>query len=105
MQTNNSTTNVQTFMGRAEGTRARLLDAEATLHFLRDRESLNNILDQGCPDVVLGALISHVYDLVGGACGDLELMIETHSDDFLAEFRKSVAEARDHHLKCDKEVA
>lgn len=105
MQDQNTTINVQKFTDKLEDTRARLLDADTTLHFLNDRENLNNLLDQGCPDVVLGALISHIYNLVGKTCEDLELMIKTHNEDFLAEFKQSVAEARDYTLQRDQEAA
>lgn len=84
------------FSNKLTDTRARLLDAEATLHFLNNRENLNNLLDEGCPDVVLGALIGQVDNLVSQACEDCELMEKIHNDDFLAELRQSASEARDY---------
>ena len=84
------------FSSKLTNTRSRLLDAEATLQFLNDRENLNNVLDQGCPDVVLGALISQVDNLVSQACEDCELMEKVHNEDFMAELKQSAREARDY---------
>lgn len=93
------------FADKLENARARLLDANATLHFLKDRENLNSVLETGCPDVVLGALIDQVDNLVSDACEDCELMQKTHNDDFMAELRASVAEARDYAVQCEERKA
>lgn len=47
--------------------RSRLLDAEALLHHLQNRENLNNLLENDSPEVTLGAMIDKSWQLVGEA--------------------------------------
>ena len=80
------------FSNRLTDCRSRLLDAEANLNFMRNRENLQTLLDHDSPDVVVGAMIDQAWNLVAEASGDCEFMQNTHNDDFLAELKQSAAE-------------
>ena len=62
------------FSNRLTDCRSRLLDAEASLNFMRNRENLQTLLNS--PDVVVGAMIDHAWNLVAAASGDCEAMTE-----------------------------
>ncbi|MBW3225498.1 hypothetical protein [Marinobacter adhaerens] len=80
------------FSNRLTDCRSRLLDAEATLNFLRNRENLNNLLEHDSPDVVLEALIDQAWTLVFNASGDCEAMTEASDEDLRAELQATVRE-------------
>lgn len=82
------------FSNELTNTRAFLLDAEATLHFLDNRENLNNLLNAECADVVLGALIEKLHTLVGDACGRCELLEKASDEDLIAECRALALETQ-----------
>ena len=84
------------FSNRLTDCRSRLIDAEANLNFMRNRENLQTLLNHDSPDVVVGAMIDQAWNLVAEASGDCEFMQNTHNDDFLAELKQSAAETRDY---------
>lgn len=104
MQHHDNTTENEAVRNRAPGTinfsnrltdcRSRLLDAEATLNFLRNRENLNNLLEHDSPDVVLEALIDQAWTLVFNASGDCEAMTEARDEDLKAELQETLQEVR-----------
>ncbi len=77
------------FSNRLTDCRSRLLDAEATLNFLRNRENLNNLLEHDSPDVVVGAMIDQAWNLVASASGDCEAMTEATNEDLGAELQRT----------------
>lgn len=83
------------FSNRLNDCRSRLLDAEATLNFMRSRENLNNLLDHDSPDVVVGAMIDQAWSLVATASGDCEAMTEASDEDLKAELQAAVGEVRE----------
>ncbi|WP_421860784.1 hypothetical protein [Marinobacter salarius] len=78
------------FSNRLTDCRSRLLDAEANLNFMRNRENLQTLLSHDSPDVVVGAMIDHAWNLVAAASGDCEAMTEAEDEDLKAELRESV---------------
>lgn len=83
------------FSNRLTDCRSRLLDAEATLNFLRNRENLNNLLEHDSPDVVVGAMIDQAWELVANASGDCEAMTEASDEDLKAELQAPAMEVQE----------
>lgn len=83
------------FSNRLTDCRSRLLDAEATLNFLRNRENLSNLLEHDSPDVVVGAMIDQAWNLVASASGDCEGMTEASDEDLKAELKANAQEVRE----------
>lgn len=77
------------FSNRLTDCRSRLLDAEANLNFMRNRENLNTLLEHDSPDVVVGAMIDQAWDLVSDASGDCEAMAEMSNEDLGAELQET----------------
>lgn len=80
------------FSNRLNDCRSRLLDAEATLNFMRSRENLNNLLEHDSPDVVVGAMIDQAWRLVATASGDCEAITDASDEDLKKELKATVRE-------------
>lgn len=80
------------FSNRLTDCRSRLLDAEANLNFMRNRENLNTLLEHDSPDVVVGAMIDHAWNLVAEASGDCEAMTEICNEDLGVELHHTAKE-------------
>jgi hypothetical protein len=76
--------------------RARVLDTETLLHFMRDRENLQNMLDHGCPADPIRAMLDSAYNSISEANEFCIALQEASDEDFQAELKLSAREARAH---------
>lgn len=84
--------------------RARVLDTETLLHFMRDRENLQNMLDHGCPADPIRAMLDSAYNSISEAnqfCIELQ---EAKEEDFLAEYRAAAIEGMNHAARSKADI-
>ncbi|WP_322003357.1 hypothetical protein [Marinobacter alexandrii] len=78
---------------KLEELRARVLDTETLLHFMRDRDNLQTLLNHGCPQDTVGAMIDGAYNAISEAGGLSEALLEARDEDFREEYKETAIEA------------
>ncbi|MEO9589695.1 MAG: hypothetical protein ABJG23_20430 [Marinobacter sp.] len=75
--------------------RARVLDTESVLNFMRDRENLQTMLDHDSPEDPIRAMLEGAYISISGANELCIALQEAKEEDFLAEYKAAAIEAMD----------
>jgi hypothetical protein len=78
---------------KLEDLRASILNTESLLHFMRDRENLRNLLDHGCPDDPIGAMLDGAYNSISDANEFCQALMEARDEDFIAEYRETAKQS------------
>jgi len=73
--------------------RARVLDTESLLFFMRDRENLQQMLDHGSPEDPIRAMLDSAYDSISHANELCQALLEARDEDFRAEYKETAIEA------------
>ncbi|MDC8454688.1 hypothetical protein [Marinobacter sp. DS40M6] len=76
--------------------RARVLDTESLLFFMRDRENLQQMLNHGSPEDPIQAMLDSAYNSISDANELCQALLEARDEDFLAEYKEAAIEAINH---------